>query len=106
MDKEKIEKQHKPRVHKILAHSYLVYLISLFFGLLFSAIYPFKIFESSFLLNISSLVLILSTILIFWAQKSSRKFGKNKQSITEKSLWKDRIDTLGIQLLLVYSFLS
>lgn len=75
---EKIEKiQHSPRVHKILAQSYLVYFLALFIGLVLSAIFPAKISVSSILLNLSAVVLILSSILIYWAQKSTKNFKKD-----------------------------
>jgi protein-S-isoprenylcysteine O-methyltransferase Ste14 len=83
MVKAKIEKQHRPRVHKILAHSYMVYLLALFFGLVFSAIMPMRIFLDNCLMNTSAVVLFLSTCVIFWAQRSTRKL--DKENLTKRS---------------------
>jgi protein-S-isoprenylcysteine O-methyltransferase Ste14 len=76
----------KSKVHRILAHSYMVYLIALFFGLIFSAIWPFPIFNSEILAVISAIFLFLSSLLIFWAQKSSREF--TKENLTKESFMK------------------
>jgi protein-S-isoprenylcysteine O-methyltransferase Ste14 len=74
------------RVHKVLANAYLTYFLALFLGLILSAIFPARIFTDSCLLNWSAVLLILSTALIFWAQKSTRKF--NKENVTKNSFKK------------------
>ena len=76
----------RPRIHKVLAQSYIVYLLALVFGLIFSAIWPFKIFVDATLMNTSSVVLLLSSMLILWAQKSSKKL--KKENLTKKSFMK------------------
>ena len=83
----KIEKQ-KPRlrVHNILADSYTAYLLALVLGLIFSANWPFKIFENNTIINISAVILLLSSALILWAQKSSKKI--NKENLTKNSFTK------------------
>jgi protein-S-isoprenylcysteine O-methyltransferase Ste14 len=80
-----IQTELRPRVHKILANSYLSYLLALFFGLILSAIFPSRIFTENYMLNISAVVLFLATGLIFWAQKSTRKFKKQKENLTKRS---------------------
>jgi len=83
----KTEKQKpRPRVHRILAYSYAVYLLALVLGLIFSATWPYKIFVSSILMSISSVILLLSSMLILWAQKSSKKF--KKEDLTAESFKK------------------
>lgn len=87
MNKKYIHKiQYRPRVHKILAHSYMVYLLALFFGLIFSAIWPMRIFNDDCLLNISAVVLFLSSAMIFWAQRSTRKL--DKENLTKRAFKK------------------
>lgn len=86
MDKEKIEKQRRPRVHKILAHSYMVYLLALFFGLILSAVMPMRVFLDDGLMNTSAVVLLLSSCIIFWAQRSTRKL--DKENLTKRSFKK------------------
>ncbi|HPS21460.1 MAG TPA: methyltransferase [Candidatus Paceibacterota bacterium] len=87
MEKERIEKeQRRPRIHRVLAQSYLVYLFALFAGLIFSAAFPVKIHVSDFLLSLSAVILMLSSVLIFWAQKSTKNF--KKENITKESFKK------------------
>ena len=84
---DKIENgKMRPRIHKVLAQSYVVYLLALVFGLFFSAAFPLKIFISTTLMDISSLVLLFSSMLILWAQKSSKKF--EKENLTANSFMK------------------
>jgi len=81
-----IEKQvNKPRVHRILAHSYMVYLFALVLGLICSAMWPIKIFEDNILLGVSFVVLVFSSVLVLWAQNSTKNFyteNLTKQSFT------------------------
>lgn len=80
MEKDK----NRPRVHKVLAHSYMSYLFALLFGFIFGIIWPVKVFSfHPWILNVSSLVLLLSSLLILWAQNSSKKF--NKKEISKES---------------------
>jgi len=67
--------QNKPRtyrVHKILAHSYTVYLILFLIGVSLDIIFRFKVFTSPAVVPIGFVFLIFASFLIFWAQKSSR----------------------------------
>jgi protein-S-isoprenylcysteine O-methyltransferase Ste14 len=76
----------KQRIHYVLALSYTVYFLALILGLIFSAIWPFKILQNDVLINFSSIILLLSSLLILWAQASSKKFDKlDKENITKKS---------------------
>ena len=81
MKTEKVE--HQKKVHNVLTHSYMTYLMALFFGIIFSAIWPLKIFTDPMLLNTSTIILLLSTLLILWAQRSSKEI--NKENLSEKS---------------------
>jgi len=76
----------KSKVHRILAHSYMVYLMALFFGLVFSAVLPFPIFNNEILAVISAVFLFFASLLIFWAQKSSKEF--TKENLTKESFMK------------------
>lgn len=74
---EQEEKQKKDiledNVHALLAHSYVSYLVSFLFGLLFHFIFPIKIYtEESIVSYIGLIFLFIATILIVWAQKTSR----------------------------------
>lgn len=67
---------HKNKVHKILAHSYICYFIFLLLGLFLDFIFPLKILKSSTTLPIGTVLLVLGTLLILWAQKSSLNLQK------------------------------
>jgi len=74
---EKIEKKYffKNSVHILLAHSYIFYFIGFLAGIFLDFIFSFDAFGQFYIMKIIGCVLIiLSTILIFWAQKTSRNF--------------------------------
>ncbi len=63
---------HKNKVHRILANSYTFYFILFLAGVLLDFIFPIKIFSNSDIVLFGVILLIFSTLLIIWAQKSSR----------------------------------
>jgi protein-S-isoprenylcysteine O-methyltransferase Ste14 len=76
---------HKNKVHKILAHSYLFYFISFLVGLFLDFMFPLKILENPVFLPAGITFLILGTLLILWAQKSSLALQKeniNKETFS------------------------
>lgn len=62
----------KHSVHKILAHSYAMYFILFLIGVTLDIIFKFKIFTSSVMMPVGAVLLILGSILILWAQYTSR----------------------------------
>lgn len=60
------------RVHKILAHSYTIYFILFLVGVCLDIIFRFEIFSSSIMVPIGLVFLILASLLILWAQRTSR----------------------------------
>ena len=60
------------RVHKILAHSYSMYLILFLVGVSLDLIFKFKIFTHFIWAYIGITLLIIGTVFVFWAQKTSR----------------------------------
>lgn len=71
---------HKNKVHKILAHSYLFYFISLLFGLFLDFAFPLGVFGNSIAASVGIIFLVFGTFLIFWAQISSHKLKKENMS--------------------------
>jgi protein-S-isoprenylcysteine O-methyltransferase Ste14 len=71
---------HKNKVHHILAHSYSFFFLLLIIGILLDVIFNVKFFENSILLPVGFVLLVLASILIFWAQKSSHKLNKENLS--------------------------
>lgn len=72
---EKIDlntKESKDGVHGILAHSYSAYFISFLVGVLLDLILKLKIFNFDLMEEVGIFMIILASLLIFWAQKTSR----------------------------------
>jgi protein-S-isoprenylcysteine O-methyltransferase Ste14 len=96
---------HKNKIHGILAHSYILYFIFFLFGILLDFIFPVKIFGNYIISIIGTIFLILGTILIIWAQKSSHRLKKeniNKETFYQGPYRYTRSPThLGLLLLTV-----
>jgi len=69
----------RERVHTVLAHSYVFYLFAFLAGLFLDFIFPTKFFKQPALLVLGGMLIIFATFLIFWAQKTSRDFKKEKK---------------------------
>lgn len=84
--KEELNKDKEPSgytVHHVLAHSYSFFLTLFLFGFFLDLVFPIKIFSSSIMASVGWLFLISSTVLIFWAQKTSRNLDDVKKIKTE-----------------------
>lgn len=81
-EKAKEEKQkHSGAVHQLLAHSYLFYLFMLVLGLLANTFLPkINIIKDSWSGPVGFLMLVAGSGLIYWAQKTSANFAKNRRS--------------------------
>ena len=62
-------------IHSVLAYSYGVYFIGLLIGILIDVLSPVYM-EASYLDELGFTFLILGTLLIYWAQSTSRGLGK------------------------------
>ncbi len=62
----------KNNVHHILAHSYMFYFGAFLVGLILEFIFPIKILDKNITPYFGIVFLVLATLLIFWAQKTSR----------------------------------
>lgn len=71
---------HKNKVHRILAHSYSMYFIFFLIGVVLDLIFNLKIFNDSFMRPLGFVSLLFATILIFWAQNTSRNLSKENLS--------------------------
>ena len=70
-------------VHHTLAHSYIVYFLILIIGISLDLFFPIKIFHNSFALPFGFIFLLLATLIVLWAQKSSRDLLK-KENVTKE----------------------
>lgn len=76
-------KFHQASVHEVLAHSYTFYFFALLIGLLLDFIFPIKLLNYSLMVPIGSIFIVLGSLLILWAQKTSRHLPEenlNKQA--------------------------
>ncbi|MEK7588776.1 MAG: hypothetical protein AAB438_03075 [Patescibacteria group bacterium] len=80
------KKQEDSLVHRILAHSYFLYFFVLVLGVVLDLLFPIRIFHTSIMMPVGFVVLVLASILIFWAQHTSRKLDPN--TITKESFCK------------------
>lgn len=83
---EAVIKPQPSRVHAILAHSYIFYFMAFLLGLFFDSLFPYKIFSSFNSIPIGILFLLFATLLIFWAQKTSRNL--KIEEVTKESFLK------------------
>ena len=67
-------------VHAVLAHSYMAYMASFLLGFLLHVIFLTKISNSKFIIFLGFSFLFFATLLIFWAQNTSRALDKSNIS--------------------------
>lgn len=82
MENNKIHPQ-KHSVHKVLAHSYSMYFILFLISITLDIVFKMKVFTSPIMMPIGIVLLILGSILIFWAQYTSNHF--KKDNITKET---------------------
>ena len=66
----------KPSIHKVLAHSYAVFLGLFLAGVCLDILFAIKIFSGEYVAELGVMFLIIGTSLIVWAQKSTRNLKK------------------------------
>jgi len=71
---------YKKKVHRVLAQSYSVYLVSFLVGISLDIIFQLKIFNVQAIVFLGPALLVFATILIFWAQHTSRHLKKEDLS--------------------------
>ncbi len=67
-------------VHHVLFYSYSVYFIAILGGFLLNFFYPLPLFDHPLVPAFGFTLLVLGTILIYWAQATSRKTKEHRQS--------------------------
>ena len=82
----KKEKYGPKRIHKVLAHSYAFSFIALLLGLLLDFIFPLNILKGYNDIPAGVIFIILGSLLIFWAQRTSNNF--SKENLTKENFSK------------------
>ncbi len=80
---ERVEKEARHLVHHTLAHSYTVYFFVLLFGVALDMFFPIRIFPAWLSGWVGIGLLVLSSILIIWAQRSSLHLTKAEEVTKE-----------------------
>lgn len=75
-----IETMSKNAVHHVLAHSYSLYLFMFLVAVFLDTRFPIRIFQSSYMVPIGFFILVLASLLILWAQRTSRDLKKENLS--------------------------
>ncbi|MFA6251278.1 MAG: methyltransferase [Candidatus Paceibacterota bacterium] len=73
---KEFKEYRKGTVHFILLHSYLIFLFAVILGVIFDTYLNRKIFSNDVYQVIGFLMLIISSIIIYWAQSSSANYKK------------------------------
>ena len=60
------------KIHLNLAKSYSIHFVFLLFGIVLDLLIPIRIFHNPALITLGLFLLILATVLIFWAQRTTR----------------------------------
>lgn len=85
-----IKIDHSHNVHRVLAHSYIIYFFLFLLGVCLDVLFQPKVFFNENLsFNLSFLgvmLLLLASVLIFWAQNTSRNL--NKANISKETFCK------------------
>ncbi|MFZ2205698.1 MAG: methyltransferase [Minisyncoccia bacterium] len=70
-------------IHIIFAYSYIFYFTALLLGVFFDFIFPYKFFDQSIMTPVGFVLLVLSSVLILWAQRTLRDF--KKETVTKEA---------------------
>ena len=74
---------YKDKVHRVLASSYSAYLLFFLVGVYLNLFLNLKVFSSSVAILIGLILLVSGTLLIIWAQGTSRNL--KKENITKEA---------------------
>ena len=79
------KKRYSTSTHIVLAHSYSLYFAGFVLGIILDFIFPVQVFsrfDSSFL---GAVFIVLGSLLIFWAQKTTRNYYTEGETVTKES---------------------
>jgi protein-S-isoprenylcysteine O-methyltransferase Ste14 len=79
------ELSQKTKIHNVLAHSYSTYFFLFLIGLFLDLFFPIRVFGSEWN-YLGATLIIFASLLIFWAQHTSRHYKKGE---VEKEIFYD-----------------
>lgn len=81
----KIKKENKNTVHYVLFSSSFIFLLAIILGVFFDTFLNKEIFSDGIYQNIGFILLVIGSIIIYWAQKASLNFKIKIQKNIKKS---------------------
>jgi len=69
------------KIHRTLAHSYTAFFAFFLIGIFFNSFFPVKFLDSSLAVPFGFSILVFATVLIFWAQRTSRYLKKESPTV-------------------------
>ncbi|HAE36420.1 MAG: hypothetical protein UR85_C0002G0044 [Candidatus Nomurabacteria bacterium GW2011_GWF2_35_66] len=72
-------------VHQLLFLSYSVFLFSVILGVIMDIIFPFRIFSNIIFQYIGILMIILGSVIAYWAQSTSGNYKEEKAKLKNKT---------------------
>ena len=75
---EEREKTLNHKIHAIMARSYSMHFVLLLLGIALDLLIPLRIFKNSAVIAIGLFFLVLASVLIFWAQRTTRNLHKHE----------------------------
>ena len=76
---KKVQIHSKGVTHFVLVYSYMIFLFAVIIGVLFDLLLKKKIFSDGIYQYIGFFMLLVSSLIIFWAQKSSVNYKQKKK---------------------------
>jgi protein-S-isoprenylcysteine O-methyltransferase Ste14 len=77
--KDEFKEYRRGKIHFILLHSYLIFLLAVILGVFFDTFYNIRIFSHDIYQYIGLLLLIISSIIIYWAQSTSSNYKQREK---------------------------
>ena len=76
----------KGSIHKVLAYSYFIYFTLFLVGIFLDLIFNFRVSDSPLMIPVGFSFLVFGSLLIFWAQRTSRTL--SKESLTKENFYR------------------
>ena len=82
---EEFKEYRRGTVHFILLHSYLIFLFAVILGVFFDTFLKEKIFSDDIYQYVGFLMLVIGSVIIYWAQSVSANYKKRREKSESRS---------------------
>jgi len=83
--KEHNQTQRNGTIHFILLHSYFIFLSAVILGVFFDTFLSYKLFTNPLYQTLGLLLIILGSLIIYWAQKTSGSYHPEKAKLKNRT---------------------